>query len=63
MDVTARNEAMIARIGKRSESYPIRFVVAGDSGAWPDPTADGISAQLVKQIDRIDPSPLFFAGR
>lgn len=62
MDATARNVTMVARIEQQSVCYPVRFVVAGDSGAWPDPTADGIFAQLVQQIDCIDPSPLFFAN-
>jgi hypothetical protein len=37
-------------------------VVAGDSGAWDDPTADGIFAQLVTQIGELDPPPVFFAN-
>jgi hypothetical protein len=37
-------------------------VVAGDSGAWPDPTADAIYAQLLGQTARLRPAPLFFAN-
>jgi hypothetical protein len=40
----------------------VRFVVAGDSGAWPDPTADAIFAQLVRQVAALDPAPAFFAN-
>jgi Calcineurin-like phosphoesterase len=53
-------------MAKRIEQAPaggtIRFVVAGDSGAWPDPTADGIYAQLLDQVAALDPRPLFFAN-
>jgi calcineurin-like phosphoesterase family protein len=37
-------------------------VVAGDSGAWPDPTADAIFAQLVRQTAGLRPAPVFFAN-
>jgi hypothetical protein len=33
---------MAERIASAPVRYPVSFVVAGDSGAWPDPTADGI---------------------
>ncbi|MBV9338074.1 MAG: hypothetical protein JO243_19480 [Solirubrobacterales bacterium] len=36
-------------------------MVAGDSGAWPDPTADAILALLVKAA-RLRPAPVFFAN-
>jgi len=32
---------MIDRIEHASVEYPFRFVIAGDSGAWPDLTAEG----------------------
>ena len=57
-----RNVAMAERIERTPVRYPFRFVVAGDTGAWPDPTADGIFAQLVGQIRALDPPPLFFAN-
>ncbi|MFN2489550.1 MAG: metallophosphoesterase [Actinomycetota bacterium] len=41
-------------------SFPFRFVVAGDSGAWPDPTAEAIFARLIDQIGA--PQPLLFAN-
>jgi hypothetical protein len=53
---------MIERIERTPVTYPIRFAVAGDSGAFPDPTADAIFAQLVRQVEAIDPPPLFFAN-
>jgi hypothetical protein len=53
---------MVERIERAIVRSPLRFVVAGDSGAWPDPTADGIFAQLLDQIARLDPPPLFFAN-
>jgi hypothetical protein len=53
---------MAERIERTPVEYPFRFVVAGDSGAWPDSTADGIFAQLVSQVGRLDPPPLFFAN-
>jgi calcineurin-like phosphoesterase family protein len=56
-----RNTAMIRRIEAAEPGATVRFVVAGDSGAWPDPTADGIFSQLVAQIGALDPAPAFFA--
>src|SRR4051794_28067750 len=52
---------MAERIAGTPVRYPFSFVVAGDSGAWPDPTADAIFAQLLKQTARLRPAPLFFA--
>lgn len=62
-----RNTLTAERSIARPLDYPMRFVVAGDSGAWPDPTADGILAELLRQIGALDPPPLFanlgdFAG-
>lgn len=57
-----RNLEMCARIEEAEVVYPFRFVVAGDSGAWPDPTAEGIFSQLVAQVAEIDRAPLFFAN-
>ena len=34
---------MAERISATPVRYPFSFVVAGDSGAWPDPTADASS--------------------
>jgi hypothetical protein len=53
---------MAERIERAPVDYPLRFAVAGDSGAWPDPTADAIFAQLVRQVAALDPRPLFFAN-
>lgn len=60
--MTTRNLRMAGRIEAAPVEYPIRFVVAGDSGAWPDPTADAIYSQLVRQVAALDPAPLFFAN-
>jgi hypothetical protein len=50
----------------RIEAAPVddvvRFVVAGDSGAWRDPTAKAIFASLVAQVAALDPPPAFFAN-
>jgi hypothetical protein len=51
---------MAQRIEAAPVQDPLRFVIAGDSGAWPDPTADGIFSQLVRQIAALE--PLFFAN-
>ncbi|HEX7300791.1 MAG TPA: metallophosphoesterase [Solirubrobacteraceae bacterium] len=56
-----RNLLMAQRISAAPVRSPFSFVVAGDSGAWPDPTADAIFAQLLKQTARLRPAPLFFA--
>src|SRR5215217_1813782 len=53
---------MIERIEAAAVRGPVRFVVAGDSGAWPDPTADAIFSGLVSQIAALDPPPIFFAN-
>jgi hypothetical protein len=53
---------MADRIESAPVAYPFRFAVAGDSGAWPDPTADGIFGQLVRQVAGLDPAPVFFAN-
>jgi Calcineurin-like phosphoesterase len=56
-----RNRLMAERISGSPVRYPFSFVIAGDSGAWPDPTADAIFAQLLEQTARLRPAPLFFA--
>jgi Calcineurin-like phosphoesterase len=53
---------MTERIGATEVRYPFSFVVAGDSGAWPDPTADAIFAQLLRQTAELRPAPVFFAN-
>ena len=57
-----RNQQMIERIERAPVRDPLRFVIAGDSGAWPDPTAEGIFSELVDQVGELDPAPLFFAN-
>jgi hypothetical protein len=57
-----RNLLMAERISGSPVRYPFSFVVAGDSGAWPDPTADAIFSQLLKQTAGLRPVPLFFAN-
>ena len=61
-DGLGRNLLMAERIERTPVRYPFRFVVAGDSGAWADPTADGIFAELLSQIGALDPAPVFFAN-
>jgi Calcineurin-like phosphoesterase len=53
---------MAQRIGSAPVRYPFSFVVAGDSGAWADPTADGIYSQLLRQVAELEPAPVFFAN-
>jgi hypothetical protein len=60
--VSDRNLRMAERIGRSPVGYPFSFAFAGDSGAWPDPTADAVFAQLVRQVAALDPAPLFFAN-
>ena len=50
-----RNLDMAERIGAAPVRYPFSFVVAGDSGAWPDPTANAIFSQLLAQTARLTP--------
>ena len=53
---------MAERIGATPVRYPFSFVIAGDSGAWPDPTADAIFARLLAQTAELRPAPVFFAN-
>jgi hypothetical protein len=53
---------MAERIGATPVRYPFSFVIAGDSGAWADPTADGIYRQLLRQVAGLDPAPVFLAN-
>ena len=62
MDTPGRNSSMAERIASTPVRYPLSFVVAGDSGAWADPTADGIYSQLLRQVAQLDPAPVFFAN-
>jgi hypothetical protein len=55
-----RNVEMAKRIEEASFEEPLRFAFAGDSGAWADPTADGIFGQLVRQVAELE--PLFFVN-
>lgn len=57
-----RNLRMAERISRSPVAYPFSFAFAGDSGAWPDPTADGIFTQLLRQVAALDPAPVFFAN-
>jgi Calcineurin-like phosphoesterase len=53
---------MAARIEALPATETVRFAFAGDSGAWPDPTADAIFSQLVLQVAALEPEPTFFAN-
>jgi hypothetical protein len=55
-----RNLEMAERIAATPAHHPFTFVVAGDSGAWPDATADAIYAQLLRQAAALE--PVFFAN-
>jgi Calcineurin-like phosphoesterase len=61
-DQLGRNAMMAERIGATAVEYPFSFVIAGDSGAWPDPTADAIFSELVRQTAELHPAPIFFAN-
>ena len=60
--MSGRNVEAAGRIETAPAAEPLRFVFAGDSGAWADPTADGIFSQLVRQVAALRPPPLFFAN-
>jgi hypothetical protein len=55
MPTMNRNLRMTERLGAAEVRYPFTFVFAGDSGAWPDPTADAIFAQLLRQTAELRP--------
>ncbi|MEA2280527.1 MAG: 3,5-cyclic-AMP phosphodiesterase [Solirubrobacteraceae bacterium] len=60
--MAGRNVEMSRRIEAAPVRYPFTFVLLGDSGAWPDPTADAIHGQLLRQAARLDPVPVFVAN-
>jgi hypothetical protein len=51
-----RNEAMAERIERAPARTPFSFVMLGDTGAWPDPTADAIFTQLLRQAVAREPA-------
>src|SRR3954465_13553769 len=51
---------MAKQIERAPIEEPLRFAFAGDSGAWADPTAECIFAQLVRQVAELE--PLFFVN-
>src|SRR3954465_4563784 len=51
-----RNEVMAERIEQLPVSVPFSFVILGDTGAWPDPTADAIFTQLLRQAAEREPA-------
>ncbi len=53
---------MVERIEAAAPGDVVRFVIAGDSGAWWDPTAEGIYSELVRQVGELDPAPAFFVN-
>ena len=57
-----RNLEMAGRIEAAPAGDVVRFAVAGDSGAWPDPTAEAIFASLVARVAALDPAPAFFVN-
>ena len=60
--MASRNLRMAERIAATEVRYPFSFVIVGDSGAWPDPTADAIYAQLLRQTAELRPAPVFLAN-
>ena len=52
---------MVERIEAAQTRGVVSFVLVGDSGAWPDPTAEAIFAALVEVIAALDPAPVFVA--
>jgi hypothetical protein len=57
-----RNQLMVERIEAAPLDGVVRFALAGDSGAWWDPTADAIYTALVEQVAALDPAPAFFVN-
>ncbi len=60
--MASRNPQMAERISAAPVRYPFSFVILGDSGAWRDPTADAIFAQLLRQTADLRPAPVFIAN-
>jgi 3',5'-cyclic AMP phosphodiesterase CpdA len=51
-----RNDEMAERIAATRGERPFSFVIVGDTGAWPDPTADAIFTQLLRQAAQREPA-------
>jgi hypothetical protein len=47
---------MARRIEALDAVQPLRFAIAGDSGAWSDPTADAIYSELIRQVQQLEPA-------
>ena len=62
IDGASRNLLMAERIDAKAVHYPFSFVLVGDSGAWPDPTADAIFAQLLRQVAELSSAPVFLGN-
>ena len=58
----SRNQLMVERIEAAPLDGVVRFALAGDSGAWWDPTADAIYTALVEQVAALEPEPAFFVN-
>jgi hypothetical protein len=57
-----RNRRMVGRIKASRVRAPFTFVIVGDTGAWPDPTADAILGQLLRQASALEPAFLVNLG-
>jgi hypothetical protein len=57
-----RNQLMVERIEATPVDGVVRFALAGDSGAWWDPTADAIYSSLIAQVGELEPAPAFFVN-
>lgn len=57
-----RNAAMIARIEAAPVQYPFRFIILGDTAASPNPAGDAIFRGMLRQMEKLDPQPLFLVN-
>ena len=57
-----RNANMIRRIEATPVEYPFRFTFLADNGATPNPVGDAIFSEILRQIDHLEPKPLFCAN-
>jgi len=51
-----RNAAMVARTEAATVKYPLRFTIAGDSGAFPNPVGDAIFSEMLRQMEELKPA-------
>jgi predicted phosphodiesterase len=54
-----RNAEQASLLADSGDERAFTFVVLGDTGAYPNPTADAIFTAMLRQIEQLEPQPAF----